>query len=108
MSPEQINALLESFAEVVAKKVVEQLRAGEVGMIDQSSSPLGRRRHIAVVRRLVAEGQPGAAEVGRRYLLSRERLEEALAEQGRKAGKKKAAPRQEHDVLAELRRKYAA
>jgi hypothetical protein len=47
--------------------------------IDQASSPLGPRRHRAAVRRRTAAGEPGAAQVGRRALLSVEALQEELA-----------------------------
>lgn len=45
----------------------------------QESSPLGRRRHVAAVRRRVGAGDRGAAMVGRRALLSHEALAEELA-----------------------------
>ena len=47
--------------------------------VDQGSSPLGRRRHCAAVRRLVATGSPGAAVIGRRYLLSPNAVDAELA-----------------------------
>jgi hypothetical protein len=78
MNAEALLPLFDALAEAVAAKVVEQLRAGDVGMIDQTKSPLGGRRHIAAVRRLVAAGEHGAAIVGRRYLLSKERLDAEL------------------------------
>lgn len=46
--------------------------------IDQTASPLGRRRHCSAVRRFVAEGRDGAAIVGRRQLLRADLLGEAL------------------------------
>lgn len=46
--------------------------------VDQSSSPLGSRRHIAAVRRRMTLGSDGAAQVGRRFLLSRDALTEEL------------------------------
>lgn len=70
---------LDAFAEVVARKVVAQLAGGQVGLVDQSASPLGRRRHIAAVRKLVSAGAPGGAIVGRRHLLTREALDAELA-----------------------------
>jgi len=96
-----IAAALDTLADLVAAKVVDRLRAGEApGMVDQSASPLGRRRHIAAVRRLVALGEPGACQVGRRYLLSRERLDAELAAMGK--------PLPANDDLSALRSKYAA
>jgi len=51
--------------------------------IGQAESPLGRKRHCAAVRRLVADGHPGAAVVGRRHLLSPGALAQALGEASR-------------------------
>jgi hypothetical protein len=102
---------LETLAALIAAKVVAELRAGDApGMVDQVASPLGRRRHIAAVRRLVATGQPGAAQVGRRYLLSRERLDAELA--GNAKALKPSAKHVEPmaavpDELAALRNRYA-
>jgi hypothetical protein len=53
-----------------------------LGMVDQASSPLGRRTHRTEVRRLVAEGIDGAAIVGRRHLLRRDLVEAALRRLG--------------------------
>ena len=97
------DALLEVLAERVAVRVVERLRAGEVGMIDQTRSPLGRRRHIAAVRRLVAAGKAGAAVVGRRYLLSREALD---AEVARLSKRPRKAHADDSDKLAALRERF--
>lgn len=65
--------------QLVARAVVDELRAGEhAGMVDQSGSSLGRRRHIEAVRRRVAAAEPGAVQLGRRYLLSSEAHEDEL------------------------------
>lgn len=100
-----VAQLAKALAPAIAAEVVAQLRAGETpGMVDQSSSPLGRRRHIAVVRKLVAAGEPGAAIVGRRYLLARDAIEAELVKVSRKPSKAKvAAPA---DELAALRERY--
>ena len=45
----------------------------------QTGSPLGPRRHCSAVDRRIATGDPGAARVGRRALLSPEALAEELA-----------------------------
>jgi hypothetical protein len=59
--------------ELIAAAVVDKLRAGTVpGWIDQGASSLGRRRHIAAVRRRVQAGEGGAVQLGRRYLLGKE------------------------------------
>lgn len=47
--------------------------------IDQAASPLGRRRHCAAVRARIASGLPGAAILGRRFLLSETALQEVAA-----------------------------
>lgn len=48
------------------------------GYIDQRSSPLGRRKHCAAVRRRVAAGDEGAAIVGRHFMLSPDALRDEL------------------------------
>jgi hypothetical protein len=78
-----LDGLVDEIAQRVAAIVVTRLREGEPGMIDQSASPLGARRHCAAAKRRMARGEPGAAKVGRRYLLSREALREEL---GRRPG----------------------
>ena len=80
MNATTLESMLDEFAERVAAKVTEKLASGGMpGALDQSRSPLGRRRHIAAARRRIASGQPGAAQVGRRYLMSPEALSEELA-----------------------------
>jgi hypothetical protein len=57
--------------DAIASAIVEKLRAGDQpGWLDQSASSLGRRRHIAAVRRRIQAGDAGAVQIGRRYLLS--------------------------------------
>jgi hypothetical protein len=75
--------LFDHFGDRVADQVVKRLRAHEQDMISQAESPLGRRRHCAVVQRRVASGQPGAAVVGRKHLLSPTALSEELSRLGR-------------------------
>ena len=50
--------------------------------LDQSTSPLGSRRHIQAVRRRLAAGLDGAGQSGRRYLLSAEALRDELRRAG--------------------------
>lgn len=60
-----VRTLATFFARTIAGLVVDQLRAADFpGYVDQSSSPLGRRRHIAAVR----SGRLPGIRVGRRYL----------------------------------------
>lgn len=96
-----LETLLDELAERVAARVAERLRAGSPEAIDQSRSPLGRRRHCHAVRRRLAAGLPGASVIGRRHLLAPEALSEELARTGG------AAPKQAHpgnSVRAELER----
>ncbi len=79
-----VTAILDELADSIADKVLDRLRGGGHGWHDQSASPLGRRRHIAAVRRRVAAGAGGAAIVDRAHLLSREALAEELEALGGK------------------------
>ncbi|HOU24900.1 MAG TPA: hypothetical protein PLN42_11755 [Anaerolineae bacterium] len=74
---------LDAMADAIAERVVERLGAG--AHVDQQRSPLGKNRHCAAVRRRIAAGEPGAAIVGRRHLLSRDALDEELLRAGRPA-----------------------
>jgi hypothetical protein len=99
-----LELILSELAREVARAVVAELRAGETpGMIDQSASPLGRRRHIQAVRRRVAAGEAGAVVVGRRHLLSREAVDAELAALAKRPRKAKPAA---VDDLADLRATY--
>lgn len=69
---------LRVLARLVAREVVTELRAGDPPeMVDQAASGLGRRRHINWARRLIVAGDRRAVQIGRRYLLTREAVEEA-------------------------------
>jgi len=86
-----LDALAQALAPHLAREVVALLRTGETpGMVDQTASPLGRRRHINAVRKRVAEGAPGAAIVGRRFLLAREHVDAELAATSAKSKRKRA------------------
>lgn len=73
-----VAALAKAIAPLIAREVVAQLRSGPVGMVDPTSSPLGRKRHGAAVRRRLAAGEPGAAIVGRRLLLTEDAIQDEL------------------------------
>lgn len=74
MNGDDLDRLLDALADRVADRVVDKLRGGErEGWIDQHASPLGARRHCALARKLLAEGN--AVKVGRRWLVRRERLD---------------------------------
>lgn len=102
-----LDDLLRALAVEVARAVVTELRAGDVpSMVDQSASPLGRRRHIAAVRKRVNASEPGAAIVGRRHLLSRGALDAELAALAAKQPRKARASAPARDDLADLRERY--
>lgn len=93
----EIAAALDLLADAIASKVLERL-AGDASMVDQDGSPLGRRRHIAAVRKHVASAAGGAAIVGRRHLLSRDLLAAELAAQSTR-GKQAHKPNPVSDLL---------
>jgi hypothetical protein len=55
--------------------------------ISQAESPIGPRRHVALCRRLAAQGSPLACRAGRRFLLKPEAFSEAPKSGGKKASK---------------------
>ncbi|MGC4088659.1 MAG: hypothetical protein QM756_12325 [Polyangiaceae bacterium] len=98
---------LEPLLDAVADRVVRKLTEGQqADMVDQTHSPLGRRRHCNAVRRRVAAGEAGAAVVGRRHLLTREALGAELAALSGVRKRKPAAAPAAADDLASLREKY--
>jgi hypothetical protein len=99
--PAEIKAAAEVLADMLADRIAERLLSGNrPGWTDQSASPLGKRRHCAAVRRRVGHGEPGAAIVGRRHLLSADALAEELENVSGRATTKKPSVRQE--ILREL------
>ena len=58
------DELFEQFADAVAEKIVQRMQSGPGTYVDQSTSPLGRRRHIAAIR----SGKLPGTRVGRQYL----------------------------------------
>jgi hypothetical protein len=77
------DIFLEMIADRVAQLVVDKLRADDFGMIDQHQSPLGPRRHVAFVR------NGGGIQIGRRYLATKEAIEQharSLSAKRRKRG----------------------
>ena len=97
-----LERLLGELAREIAKAVVAELRAGDApGMLDQSASPLGRRRHIALARELIAANSSEAARIGRRYLVTRTAVEARAAELSKRETCKPTP-----DDLAPLRAKF--
>lgn len=77
-----IDGLMEDLAELLAERVVRKLAATTVSdYVDQSSSPLGPRRHIAAIK----SGRLAGVCVGRRYLAHRRDVEELVARKRRHA-----------------------
>ena len=109
MSASDESAALATLARVlaphIAREVVALLRAESSGMIDQAASPLGRKRHCSAVRSRVSTGEPGAAIVGRRHLLSKEALDQELAALARRT-RKPALPVEQADDLAQYLERY--
>lgn len=78
MTPSDLARILRAAADE-ADRIADEHRAERREWVDQVTSPLGCRRHVAAVRRRVTVGAPGAALVGRRALLSSEALADELA-----------------------------
>jgi len=86
------NGVLQAFEpylEWLAERLAERLEGRRGRMINQHDSELGPRRHREVVKRRIANGEGGAGQRGRNYLLTVEAIREELA---RKGGRGKAAP----------------
>lgn len=74
-----LQEVLAELAQLIGKEVLRGLRESDPGWVDQTTSPLGSRRHCAAVQRRVRSGIAGASVVGRRHLLSNEALAEELS-----------------------------
>ena len=72
-----------------ARELDAEARAERRDWCDQTMSPLGRRRHVAAVRRRVATGEAGAAMLGRRALLSLDAITEELSRASSRPGQSK-------------------
>lgn len=62
------------------EQIFKEDRQDRRGWVEQSTSPLGRKRHAVCVRKRVAMSRHGAAILGRRFLLSQAALAEELDE----------------------------
>lgn len=82
---------LEAQAAVLRALALDAAKSSPSDMIDQTSSPLGNRRHCAAVQRRVSKGLPGASIVGRKHYLSPDALEQELA-QAKPAKARRTAP----------------
>jgi hypothetical protein len=102
----EFESVLATFAALVAREVVRELKAGPSDLVPQATSPLGKRRHCAAVRARVARGDSSACIVGRTHYLTPEALREELTRckaPKRKAPKAKTARPAPRDELAALR-----
>lgn len=80
---ELLEELWHRFTGDVAKQIVQHQRGVGDEWVAQQGSPLGNRRHCAIVRRRAARGDLGAVVDGKRFLLSREALREEMQGLGR-------------------------
>lgn len=69
ITPNDLARVLRAAADEAERIAAEHAEA-RADWIDQHHSNLGRRRHCVRVRARLAAGLPGAAIIGRRYLLS--------------------------------------
>lgn len=99
MSPSLLARVLRVAADELDAIEAEQ-RQARVDWTDQRKSPLGAKRHCAAVRRLLADGLPGAAVVGRKHLLSAEALDAELCRSSPNKAKNKGVA---DELRAELR-----
>ena len=73
-----LDGVVHTLADAIAQRVVDQLLTGEVGYVDQVSSPLGRRNHINAIRRGVLPGK----QIGRRWLARIQDVEGYISRSG--------------------------
>lgn len=71
--------------------------------VSQRGSPIGPRRHCAVVRRLRAAADPRALIDGERFLLRRDALEEARQNLGTPAPAKLSEPDPDQAAVARVK-----
>jgi hypothetical protein len=92
-----LGAFLDELARQIAARVVDQLRATDLpGYVDQSVSPLGRRRHIAAIR----SGNLPGVRIGRRYLARQDDVERFMATDGKRSRAVATTPEHDLDALA--------
>lgn len=79
------GAVLQAFGpyiEALADCLFERLERRRARMINQHESELGPRRHREAVKRRIDNGEGGAGQRGRNYLLTLEAMREELARKG--------------------------
>jgi hypothetical protein len=70
---------IEPYLDALADRIAERMNAARGRMINQHDSELGPRRHRAAVKRRIANGEGGAGQSGRNYLLTPDAIREELA-----------------------------
>lgn len=85
--------------DAAALRRVIETEPQNAALIDQHASDMSKKRHCAATRRRISQGLPGAFIDGRRFLLSREALEEELG-LGTRARLAKAVPRRPTGVAS--------
>ena len=99
-----LDVLAKLLAPAIADEVIRRLRAGDrEGLIPQEKSPIGRRKHINLARKLIAEGSADAMKSGRTYFVRAEAIERYGAAQSKPASPKNADA---DDAEARLRLRY--
>lgn len=94
---DELDRLVELLAERIADAVVRRLgRPNSDEYVDQSTSPLGRRRHIDAIRSGALPGR----QVGRLYLARRSDVEMFIGKQP--AAREQARPDEADELAAEL------
>lgn len=85
-----LELALATLADAVAERVARRLAEDQRGWVDQAASPLGRRRHIAMVRRLHDSGDSSVAIVGRKHLASRATVDAELVRIGKRPNRQES------------------
>jgi hypothetical protein len=95
----ELDRLVDLLAERIADAVVRRLgRANGDEFVDQSTSPLGRRRHIAAIRSGALPGR----QVGRLYLARRSDVEAFISRQQAVRDEAPPGPDEADELAAEL------
>ena len=93
---EAARPLIVEFLRPIVAEIVAESRDDFGAWIDQTETKLGRRTHINLVRKMIAEGKPGAARKARRHFLTRAVHDDELAKVSLRAPKPNAMLAQEY------------
>ena len=90
---EQVGPVLGPLVQALGDYILRRMERGaNDDWVNQHGSPLGPRRHCAIVRKLQEQGDERAVKRGDMYLLRRDAFTEAMAERGKAPLVKKASP----------------